>query len=199
VRQLFSLRFVAALVGLAAMAFVVSEVVADDDDGELRAVVDPEPPERVVDIVEPVRGALPSDDFAVDEVTTGYVDLLLDRERVVRINPGTPGELTCEELDQLNRCAIFADVLGDAVVWFAIVPQGPRSTAEVPEIVDLEEGRALLANGWRLPYAPVIDRSCGNEDIASFQDFLRRFGEDSITTVDLTSGEVVSVRCAADA
>jgi hypothetical protein len=198
-RQLFSLRFLAALAGIAAMAFIVQNVLADDDDA-LRTVVDPDAVARRIDVAEPIRGALLSDDFAVEDgTTTGYVDLLLDRERVVRIAPGTQGELTCEELDQLNRCALFADVLGDAVVWFAILPQGPRSTADIPEIVDLDEGLAIISNGWRIPYAPVIERSCGGEDIASFQDFLRRFGEDSITTVDLTSGEVVSARCAADA
>ncbi len=42
---------------------------------------------------------------------------------------------------------------------------------------------------------PVIERDCGGEDIPTFSDFLRRFGPDSVTIVDLESRQVTSVRC----
>jgi uncharacterized protein related to proFAR isomerase len=90
---------------------------------------------------------------------------------------------------------VFADMLGDAVVWFAILPQAPRATVELPPIVDLVDGRAVFESGWRIPYAPVIERDCEGEDIPTFSDFLRRFGPDSVTIVDLETRQVTTVRC----
>jgi hypothetical protein len=198
VRQLFTWRFVAALAALAGLVFLVDAVVVDDQS--LDAVVDPEPTVRDIDLVAPIFSMAQSVDFGLDErgITSGFIDVVLTAERIVRIAPGTSGEITCEELDVVNRCALFADLLGDGVVWFAITPQAEGNTAELPEIVDLEDGRAEFINGWRLLYPPVIERTCRDEDLPTFADFLRRFGPGSITIVDLLTGEVVSARCVAD-
>ena len=53
---------------------------------------------------------------------------------------------------------LVADVLGDAVVWFALVPRAPRDTVDLPPIVDLHDGYAQFVNGWEVLYAPVIER-----------------------------------------
>jgi hypothetical protein len=119
----------------------------------------------------------------------------LDAERVLRIAPGTLGQIECDVLDASTRCAVLADMLGDAVVWFAILPQAPRATVELPPIIDLIDGRAAFESGWRIPYAPVIERECAGEDIPTFGDFLRRFGPDSVTILDLETRQVASVRC----
>ncbi len=194
-RQIFTWRFVAAIAALAGLALVARAILTDDSS--IEAVIEPDTIERTVDLIEPIQSATQSPDFAVARggVTTGYMDLTLDAERVVRIVPGTLGEIDCDELDGTNRCAVFADMLGDAVVWFAILPQAPRATVELPPIIDLVDGRAVFDNGWRIPYAPVIERDCGNEDIPTFSDFLRRFGPDSVTIVDLETRQVTSVRC----
>jgi len=92
---------------------------------------------------------------------------------------------------------VFADLLGDAVVWFALMPRGPNETVELPPIVDLQDGFARFENGWRIAYPPVIERdedTC-SVDIVSFSDFLRRFGPNSTTIVDLETMEVTAVRC----
>jgi len=192
---LFSWRFIAAIGALAGLALLVNAIVVDDDS--LEAVIDPEPPARVIDLVAPIFSIEHSDNFRIGRngITRGYLDAVLSETRVVRVAPGTSGEISCEELDEINRCALFADMLGDAVIWFAILPQGPRYTAELPEIVDLEEGKAIFVNGWELPYPPVIERECNDEDIPTFSDFLRRFGPDSVTIFDLESRQVVAVRC----
>ena len=197
-RQLFTWRFVAALAALVGLVFLINAVVVDDTS--LDAVVDPEPTEREIDLVAPIFLIDRSVDFGIDRqgITSGFLDVVLGEQRIVRVTPGTRGEITCEELDVINRCALLVDLLGDAVVWFAIIPQGEDNTAELPEIVDLEGGKALFVNGWRLPYPPVIERECNEEDIPTFSDFLRRFGVGSITTVDLATGVVVSARCADD-
>jgi len=41
----------------------------------------------------------------------------------------------------------------------------------------------------------VIERDCPGEDIPTFADFLRRFGSDSVSIVDLITRQVVAVRC----
>jgi hypothetical protein len=195
VRELLSWRLLAALAALAGLAFVAKSVLADDD--ELQAVIAPTPQERTIDLIAPVISPLPSDDFEVDDhgVTVGYLDLLLPGDRTMRIAPGTPGEVTCVLSDQFNECAILADVLGDAVVWFALVPQRDDVTAELPPILDLNEGYAVFGNGWRVPYAAVIERDCGDVDIPTFSDFLRDHGEDSVSIVDLNLQQVTEVRC----
>jgi hypothetical protein len=196
VRELLSWRLVAALAALAGLAFVANSVLADGD--ELAAVVEPAPPARRIDLIAPVITPLPSDDFEVtDEGTVGYLDLVLPGDRTMRIAPGTPGEVTCETLDEANTCGVLADVLGDAVVWFALVPQTAGATAELPPIIDLEEGYAVFDNGWRIAYPPVIERDCGDIDIPTFSDFLEDHGPDSVSIVDLNLQQVTAVRCAA--
>ena len=194
-RQLFTWRFLAAIAGVALLLLLAREVLTDDDS--LESIVAPEVIERQIDLIEPILSAEESADFRVDRdgVTSGYLDLVIDADRVVRIVPGTLGEVACDDLDGVNECAVFADMLGDAVVWFTILPQAPRSTVELPAIVDLEDGYALFENGWRIPYPPVIERECGGEDIPTFSDFLRRFGPGSVSVVDLTTRQVISVRC----
>ena len=194
--QLLNWRLFAALGALVGLALLLNAVLADDES--IAEVVDPTPMEREINLVAPVFSIEYSDNFAVKRngTTRGYADLHIDANRVVRVAPGTPGEVECEDFDAINECAVFADLLGEAVVWFSLVPQGPRSTAELPEVIDLDEGDAVLINGWRIPYPPVIERDCGERDIPTFVDFLKNHGKGSTSVVDLETGEVVMVRCA---
>ena len=194
-RQLFNWRFVAAVAALGVLALLARAILTDDNS--IEAVIEPEIIERQIDLIEPIASATGVDGATQlpAGVTTSPIELTLDAERVLSIAPGTFGEISCEELDAANRCAVLADMLGNAVVWFAILPQSARSTVELEPIIDLDDGRAVFDNGWRIPYAPVIERDCGGEDIPTFSDFLRRFGPDSVTIVDLESRQVTSVRC----
>jgi hypothetical protein len=194
VRQLFNWRFVAAIAAVALLALLARAILTDDSS--IEAVIEPEVIERRIDLIEPIESATASGfTLSPSGVTTGFVDLTLDAERVLRIVPGTLGEIECDALDAANRCAVVADMLGDAVIWFAILPQAPRATVELPPIIDLVDGRAAFESGWRIPYAPVIERDCPGEDIPTFTDFLRRFGPDSVTILDLETRQVTSVRC----
>ncbi len=194
-RQLFSWRFVAAIAALAALALLARALLLNDDP--IESVIDPEPVERRIDVFQPIVSVEQSTDFRIGPTgaTSGYIDLSLTGDRVVRIAPGTLGEIDCPELAEDNQCVLLADTLGDAVVWFSILPAAPRATVELPPIIDLDEGEAVFENGWRIPYAPVIERDCEGEDIPTFSDFLRRFGPDSVTIVDLETRQVVAVRC----
>lgn len=197
-RELLSWRLVAALAALAGLAFLASSIL--DDDDELEAIIDPAPRERRIDLIAPVIAPLPSDDFEIDDdgLTVGYLDLLLPGDRTMRVAPGTPGEITCDEFEEFDGCGVLADVLGDAVVWFALVPQAEDATAELPPIVDLDEGYAVLENGWLIAYPPVIERECGDIDIPTFSDFLDDYGPDSVSIVDLNLQQVTRVRCGED-
>ena len=205
-RQLFTWRFLAAIGALVLLAVGVDTAFAGaDKQGEI-AVVAPATFDddgnlipRRVDLIDPVAFVVASPDFEIgdDGLTRGVLDLVLDADRTARITPGTPGEVTCANFSDANRCVVVADVLGEAVVWFALLPRGPRDTVELPPIVDLQDGYALFVNGWEVLYAPVIERdeaTCG-DDVVSFSDFLRRFGPGSTSVVDLETRQVTAVIC----
>lgn len=192
-RQFFGWRFWAAVAVLALIAFGVALYAAGDEEAPPPAQARPSDPRRI-DLASFVYSAEQDRFRIVDGYSRGYLTLILDGERSVRIPPGTPGAVRCEQLDQIGGCGVVVDLLGDAVVWFTIVPLGPRLTIELPPIVDLEDGFALLSNGWQLRYAPVLDRRCGTET-ESFQEFLREFGPKSTTIIDPGENRVTAVAC----
>ena len=188
----------AALAALALLALGVDSVFADDDDPIEQVVEATGPVERRIDLIDLVETFSLSDDFALDADghTVGYADLTLEGNRVMRIAPGTPGSIECTNLRLSNRCVVFADLVGEAVIWFAVKPRGPSDTVILPPIVDLQDGYAIFDNGWQIRYPPVIERNCADEfDVTSFSDFLRRFGPDSTSVVDLDSRQVTEVVC----
>lgn len=199
-RQVLSWRFVATLGALLGLALFVNVAFADRD--EIEEFAGPATPvEREPRLIALVLEAQP-DEFAMtpDGVSQGLLTLTLPPTvdggdpRTVRIFAGTPGAVTCTELAALARCAVLAEVLGDTVSWFALVPMGAAFRFELPAIVELDGGLAQLVNGWAVPYAPVIDRSeCGNAE--TFGEFLRTVGQAHTSLFDLGQGRVVSVRC----
>lgn len=193
VRQFFGWRFWAAAFALGLLVLGVY-LYASDDDPVVPAAARPRTEQRRIDLASFVYAAEQQDFRIVDGFTRGYLTLVLDGERSLRIQPGTPGAVRCDRLADVGGCGVVADLLGDAVVWFTVVPLGPRLTVELPPIVDLEDGYAILSNGWELRYAPVLDRRCA-EATESFQEFLRRFGEDSTTIVDPGENRVTAVAC----
>ena len=191
-RALFSLRFVAAIGALALLALGAWAFVGRDDG--IAQVVQTEQTVRRIDLVALVFEAR-ADGFAMERgVSTGRLDLVLDAERAVHVEPGTPGEVTCTTLDQLATCGVVADLLGDGVVWFALVPIGPRSTIEMPAITALDSDVATLENGWQVPYAPILERRC-SRDFDSFRSFQDELGTDFTSIYDLAEGRLTAVVC----
>ena len=199
-RQIFSIRFVATLAALLGLTLLVQTVFADD--GVIDEIVDDpddEPLSRRVDFIAIGETIDRSPDFELTDkgVTEGILDVNFADGRIMRVASGTPGEITCPNLRASNRCVVLADLVGEAVLWFALIPRGPNNTAFLPPIVDLEEGYAIFENGWEVRYPPVIERderTCG-DDITSFSDFLRRYGPNSVSIVDLETQLVTEVRC----
>jgi hypothetical protein len=200
VRQIFSVRFFAAVGGVLALFFLLTAVFAtrsaiDDAVGDdtASAVIT-----RRIDLVERVASAAPASVVLdLDGLTARRVVLTIDESRAVTIASGTPGEVHCTQLDRAGRCAVVLDLLGEAVVWFALVPtSGGPTGVPLPAIDTLDEGIATLVNGWQLRYAPVLDRRCGDEaEFSSYRDLRDELGDDFTSVFDITEQRLVAVVC----
>lgn len=193
-RQIFSVRFFAAIgavVGLFALLVLVfggGDSIAD--------VIDQEPMERRIDLVAQVFAPVPSPDFEMDDdgTTRGHLELVIDGDRRLEVFEGTHGEVDCLRVDQPGACAVVADLLGDAVVWFALVPMGPGQNVTMPAVVSLDDGRATLTTGWQVPYAPVLDRRCDRE-FASFRELRTELGTAFTSIYSLDEDRLIAVVC----
>jgi hypothetical protein len=192
-RQIFSVRFFAAIGAVLGLFVLLTAIFGGGDPvAEFR---DAEPVRRQIDLVAEVFVAVQSDfEMGDDGVTRGSLDLVLDADRTVRVVSGTYGEVTCDELERIGACAVAADLLGDAVVWFALVPIGPAGTVEFPAIDVLDDDFAVLVNGWRVPYAPVLDRRCAQE-FASYRDFRAELGDEFTSIYDIEERRLTAVVC----
>ncbi len=200
-RQVLSWRFLATVGALLGLTVLINAVVGGDDDGIEQLAGAGEPVERDPGLISLVLEAQ-SEGFSMTPtgLSEGQLTLTLPPvvdgadPRTIRVFAGTPGEVTCAELDQLARCALLAEMLGDTVSWFALVPVGAAFRLELPAIDELDGGLAHLVNGWAVPYAPVIDRSrCGNAE--TFSEFLRDVGPSHTSLLELGQGQIVAVTC----
>ncbi|QQS23587.1 MAG: hypothetical protein IPM43_08960 [Actinomycetota bacterium] len=194
-RQFFTVRFWAALGALAGLALALFALVRPSE----QLVVDDSPPTRRMDVIALAAGVIPDEGFAIDGGRVqGTATVVLLGGRELRLVDGVPGETTCEAIAELGGCVFAADLLGDAVVWFSLLPASAASGAEypLPPIVELLDGVtwARLDNGWEVPLLAVVSRRC-DEETTSLGDFVERFGRDHVTVFDLDEGEVSAVRC----
>jgi hypothetical protein len=197
-RQLLSWRFLAAVVAVGVLA-LVAVLLQSGQSGfsglDSQAGVET----RRVDTVSLVT-AFQQEGFGMSEHGTvegrlGLAIQVAGEARVVEIFPGTPGVVECEELVDYG-CVVLVQALGDTVVWFALVPINPLEPNRffLPAIVDLQDGYAHLANGWELPYTPVIDRAC-DPGVASLSEFIDEHGTDFRSVYDLREQAIVAVDC----
>jgi hypothetical protein len=199
-RQLLSWRFVMTVVAIAALAGGAMAIRALDDGGiDLAdAASGGEIPRRmdVISLVDTVRAG---PDFKMSSIGTVEGSLALD----VLVNgapvpvtafPGTPGVVQCSDLTAQFRCALLAQVLGDSLVWFALVDMSGNLQFNLPAIAQLHDGYADLVNGWQVPYARTIDRTECDPDVASFAEFLDKH-DDFVSVYDLTADAIVKVTC----
>ena len=200
-REIFSVRFFAALGAVAGLLFllftffVARDVVdqAISDNGADAAEFQP----RAIDLVDVVSATdNPGFRFDDDGNAATNAQFVLDPSRTVTVVAGTPGEDNCGRLTEPGACAIVADLLGEGVVWFALVPMGADRSVPLPAIDSLERGVATLVNGWQLPHAPALDRRCGeNELFESYRQFKQILGENFTTLYDIDQRELTAVVC----
>ena len=194
-RQVLSWRFVATLAALVGLALLVNALFVGQDT-VARVVERSGPTSRRADVVAIVVDS-EAKEFGIrrNGFSRGRIDLQTHEDRSVTIFPGTPGASTCDVLSESARCALLAETLGDAIVWFALVPMSSNFQIQLPAIDELVGDDAQLVNGWQLPYAPVIDRSRCDSPAESFSEFLRDVGRRHRSIYRFGPNEITAVVC----
>jgi len=161
-----------------------------------------QPTQRQVETIASVMAIDSSEAFAVVEgVTVGSAVLALDDGRTVTIARDTPGEIDCADRTTPAACVLLADMLGEGVVWYALVnSDGPAvRTLSLPTLVDMADGgdTGILDNGWYVPLADGVIRTCAGEPRSpTLRSFIESYSDGGIRTVlDLDRDEVVEVIC----
>ena len=197
VRQFFTLRYWLTLLapaGLALAAVLIArshDSKADESDDFAAAGA-----ERTIDLIAWVYAVQPPPGFAmVNGRTNKDMALIIDGTRTMIIKAGTPGEVDCPRLLELAQCTVAADLLGDGVLWFSIIPGVPGATVELPAVTELLDGGWVrLANDWLVQHAPKVERNCP-EDTASLTDFIDLFGDAADSTFNFEQQQIVRVNC----
>jgi hypothetical protein len=162
---------------------------------------------HTVDLVASVNTVTADVNWKQNGVTSGAVaQLSLDDTRVLTIPEGTlvddyDAMAKCEDFTTPNACVLLADMLGDAVVWFALVPADKvagMQTLTLPGLVDMQSNgdEGILRNGWIVKLATPVKRICEKTDTTSLRDFITQFPHDASSSImNLTTDNVVTVTC----
>ena len=196
-RALLSLRFVAAVAGLFVLLFIVQSITATDEqdvDQVATESVD-SPVARVMNLAERLDRSTARFAVAPDGTAASTATFTIEGQRSLTIVEGTPGVNDCSivELAQGN-CVIFADLLGEAVVWFSLQPVVDDDHVVLPAVIGFENELAILGNGMRLQHAPAFIRRCPNEYV-SFIEMRTEVGTDFVTWWSLEDAELTDVVC----
>lgn len=197
-RQFLSLRYWATLLALAGLALVAIWISSSGDGGD--AVVD-DPnsllaPRLEVELLVPVESVhAPNGVQVTGGVLAADIGLVIDATRTMVVKAGTPGEVTCADLVTPGQCVVAADLQGDAVLHFALVPTTGATTIKLPALMEMLPNRkVLLANGWVVPRALRVQRTCDDET-TSLQDFIDTFGDSATSTFNFETQELERVTC----
>lgn len=198
-------RIVYAAIAAAVVLFLGNVVINMlSDDG----VVTTDKVLRKIDLVASVNSvsATPEWNQLGTRTTGGDIQLALDDLRTMTIFDGTLVDdyavvPACTDFSTPNACVLLADMLGDAVVWFALVPAdttSPREFLTLPGLIDMRSNgdEGVLRNGWVLNLTTGVRRECGDIDTTSLRDFITRFPDSASTTsVNLITDNIVAVTC----
>lgn len=138
--------------------------------------------------------------------SSGAMRLSLDDLRVLTVAEGTlvddyDAVPACTDFVTPNACVLLADMLGEAVVWFALVPADKANGMQyltLPGLIDMQANgdEGILRNGWVVKLATPVKRECGDIDTTSLRDFITQFPDQlSTSLVNLTTDNVVTVTC----
>lgn len=197
-RQILTLRFVAAI-GVPLVAALLWFVVAVSGSGD----EDTNVTRHFVSYTASVSTIQVDPEWSiVDGSTVASARLALDDGGTLFIADGTPGEIECTDYSTPKACVLLAEMLGDGVVWFALVPstgEEPLTRLPLPAIVDmLNDGDdAVLENGWIVPLATPTKRVCDTAT-ASLRDFIEKFEGRMDVSLNLLTDEIDVVRCTND-
>src|SRR3954453_12507245 len=196
-RQFVSLRFSHAIAALIWLTYGLWYFLVRKDDS-VAVIGKPAteaPTEHRINLLQPVYNIEADPGFAISEgVSTGDMHLVLDANRTMVVKAGTPGEISCAKLAEINQCVVAADLLGDAVVWFSLIPNPQKANLVLPGATSVREDNwLLLSNGWEVARSEVVERNC---DAAGIKDFVDHFGGSlSTSTFSFDQQKIVKVTC----
>lgn len=194
-RALLSFRFVAAVAGIFVLLFVVRSVTAGNEVDQAVANTSTTPVSRVINLAERLDRSTKRFATNPEGLATSTVTFTIEEQRAVTIVEGTTGvnDCTIPDLAQGN-CAIFADLLGEAVIWFSLQPVVDNDHVVLPAVTGFERGLAVLENGMRLSHAPAFIRRCPTE-YASFTEMRTDIGTDFVSWWSFDEAELTDVVC----
>jgi len=198
-RNFLSARFAAALGIPIVVAFLIYAVLVNSGSSSQSA-------NKVVHFVNytaSVNTVQAESDWTVVQGTTrSTARLALDDARTVYIADGTPGEITCTDFSSPNACVLIAELLGDAVVWFALAPATSETLltrVALPPVVDMLNGGdfAVLSNGWVVPLATPTKRTCTTPTV-SLREFINKFASNMNVSLNLSTDHIDVVTCTSE-
>lgn len=194
-RQILTLRFWLTLLALLALLGVAS-LIASSNSHENAEVEVGEPAGRSVDFISLVATAqLPPGFAMVGGRANADLFLAIDATRTMLVKAGTPGEIDCPRLAEPSQCIVAADLLGDGVLWFSIIPGTSGAVVPLPAVVELLPGGWVrLANDWVVQHAPKVQRSC-DEDTTSLTNFIETYGDTATSSYNVEQQRIVRVTC----
>ncbi len=195
-RQFVSFRFWLAIAALAGLSYGLwYQFLRSDGSVAVGLPTLSATAEHRVNLVLPVYSIEAEPGFAmIDGAASTEMHLMLDATRTMVVKPGTPGQITCGRLAEINQCVVAADLLGDAVVWFSLIPNPQRATLLLPGVTEVRKDNwVLLSNGWEVARSDIVERNC---DTAGLDDFVRQFGGSlSTSTFSYETQEITKVTC----
>ena len=195
-RQFVSFRFWLAIAALAGLSYGLwHQFIRSDDTVAVGLPTLSATAEHRVNLVLPVYSVQADPGFAmVDGAASTEMHLALDATRTIVVKAGTPGQITCGRLAEINQCVVAADLLGDAVVWFSLIPNPQRANLLLPGVTEVRKDNwVLLSNGWEVARSEVVERNC---DSAGLDDFVHQFGGSlSTSTFSYEAQEITKVTC----
>jgi hypothetical protein len=155
-----------------------------------------EPAGRSVDFISLVATAhLPAGFAMVDGRANADLFLVIDAARTMLVKAGTPGEIDCPRLAEPSQCIVAADLMGDGVLWFSLIPGAAGAVVPLPAVVELLSGGWVrLANDWVVQHAPKVERSCA-DDTTSLTNFIETYGDAATSSYNVEQQRIVRVTC----
>ncbi len=196
-RQFVSFRFwltIAVLIGLTFGLWYVL-VRRDDSVAVIGKPTRTEVTQHRINLLQPVYSISATPDFAmVDGVANGDMQLALDATRTMVVKAGTPGQVSCSRLAEINQCIVAADLLGDGVVWFSLIPNPQRASLVLPGVTEVHKDNwVLLSNGWEVARSDVVERNC---DTSGLDAFVHQYGGSlSTATFSFEQQAITKVTC----
>src|SRR3954452_5898313 len=108
-RQFVSFRFWATIAALLGLTYGLWYVLVRKDDS-VAVIGQPakkSDPTHRINLMQPVFAIHADPGFSMtDGVTAGDMQLTLDATRTMTVKSGTPGQITCAQLAEINQCVV---------------------------------------------------------------------------------------------